>query len=60
VRSVTGHAWSFAVEDMREALLATHVGDEELAPGHGYPVRLVVPGRRGFQWIKWVGRIEVS
>lgn len=60
VRSVTGHAWSFGIDDMREALLATHVGDEELAPGHGYPVRLVVPGRRGFQWIKWVGRIEVS
>jgi hypothetical protein len=60
VRSVTGHSWSFAVDDIREALLATHVGDEELAPGHGYPVRLVVPGRRGFQWIKWVGRIEVS
>lgn len=60
VRSVTGHSWTFRVADLRGALLATHVGGEELSAGHGSPVRLVVPGRRGFQWIKWVGRIEVS
>jgi DMSO/TMAO reductase YedYZ molybdopterin-dependent catalytic subunit len=60
VRSVTGHSWTFELDDLRDALLATHVGGEELQPGHGYPVRLVVPGRRGFQWIKWVGRIEVG
>ena len=40
-------------------LLATHVGDEPLSPGHGAPVRLVAPGRRGFQWVKWIDRIEV-
>ncbi len=60
VVSVTGHRWSFPLADLEEALLATHVGGEVLEPGHGYPVRLVVPGRRGFQWIKWVDRIEVS
>ena len=31
-----------------------------LPPGHGAPVRLVVPGRRGFWWVKWVDRVEVS
>jgi DMSO/TMAO reductase YedYZ molybdopterin-dependent catalytic subunit len=60
VRSVTGHSWSFGLDELNEALLATHVGGDELTAGHGYPARLVVPGRRGFQWIKWVGRIEVS
>ncbi len=59
VVSVTGHAHVFPLDELRGALLATHVGGETLAPGHGYPVRLVVPGRRGFQWIKWVGRIEL-
>jgi DMSO/TMAO reductase YedYZ molybdopterin-dependent catalytic subunit len=60
VTSVTGHSWTFAVDDLAGALLATHVGGEPLSAGHGAPVRLVVPGRRGFQWIKWVGRIEVG
>ncbi|MDP8924527.1 MAG: molybdopterin-dependent oxidoreductase [Chloroflexota bacterium] len=60
VVSITGHRWSFPLDELRGALLATHVGGEPLTPGHGYPVRLVVPGRRGFQWIKWVDRIEVA
>lgn len=59
VTSVTGHSWTFGVDDLGDAILATHVGGEELTAGHGAPVRLVVPGRRGFQWIKWVGRVEV-
>lgn len=60
VVSVTGHRWSFPLEELRVALLPTHVGGEVLTPGHGYPVRLVAPGRRGFQWVKWVGSIEVA
>jgi len=57
--SVTGYRWSLPVEEAREALLATHVGGEPLPHGHGAPARLVAPGRRGFQWVKWVERIEV-
>lgn len=60
VVSVTGHRWSFPLEELEDALLATRVGDEPLSPAHGFPVRLVAPGRRGFQWIKWVARIEVA
>ena len=59
VASLTGYRWSFAMDDTRELLLATHVGDEPLSHGHGAPVRLVVPSARGFQWVKWVQRIEV-
>lgn len=58
--SVTGHRQSFALADLDGALLATHVGGEVLSPGHGYPLRLVVPGRRGFQWVKWVGRLDIA
>jgi len=57
--SVTGYRWSLPIEEARDALLATHVGDERLTHGHGAPARLVAPGRRGFQWVKWVERIEV-
>ena len=60
VRSVTGHSWTFPIAELRSAIVATHVGGEALSPGHGYPARLVVPGKRGFQWIKWVARIEIS
>jgi DMSO/TMAO reductase YedYZ molybdopterin-dependent catalytic subunit len=59
VISRTGYRWSFAVADARRLLLATHVGGEPLSHGHGAPVRLVAPGHRGFEWVKWVVRIEV-
>ncbi|KAB1197098.1 MULTISPECIES: molybdopterin-dependent oxidoreductase [Haloferax] len=59
VRSVTGFRWSFPIEEAREMLLATHVGGESLSHGHGAPLRLVAPNRRGFQWVKWIDTIEV-
>jgi DMSO/TMAO reductase YedYZ molybdopterin-dependent catalytic subunit len=59
VISRTGYRWGFALADARELLLATHVGDEPLSHGHGAPCRLVVPGHRGFQWVKWVERVEI-
>ena len=59
VVSYTGYRWEFPLAVARHLLLATHVGGEELSHGHGAPVRLVAPGRRGFQWVKWVERIEL-
>lgn len=58
-KSVTGYRWSLPLAEARAALLATHVGDEPLSHGHGAPLRLVAPGRRGFQWVKWVQEVEV-
>jgi DMSO/TMAO reductase YedYZ molybdopterin-dependent catalytic subunit len=60
VESVTGHRIVLALADLETAVLATHVGGEPLSPGHGFPVRLVVPGWRGYHWVKWVQRLEVS
>jgi len=57
--SVTGYRWSLPIDEARDALLATRVGGDRLSHGHGAPLRLVAPGRRGFQWVKWIERVEV-
>jgi hypothetical protein len=59
VISVTGYRWSFPLAEARDLLLATHVAGAPLTHGHGAPCRLVAPGHRGFQWVKWVERIEL-
>jgi len=60
VVSVTGYRRRFPVGEAGRLLLATRVGGAPLSPGHGFPARLVAPGRRGFWWVKWVERIEVG
>jgi DMSO/TMAO reductase YedYZ molybdopterin-dependent catalytic subunit len=59
VVSRTGYRWSFSLPDAHGLLLATHVGGQALSHEHGAPLRLVAPGTRGFQWVKWVERIEL-
>ncbi len=57
--SVTSYRWSLPLEEARMALLATHIGEEPLSHEHGFPLRLVAPGHRGFEWVKWITRVEV-
>ena len=59
-RSVTGYRWSLPVSEAEDALLATHVDGDPLTHGHGAPMRLVAPGRRGLQWVKWVDEVRLS
>ncbi|MGY1725876.1 molybdopterin-dependent oxidoreductase [Geodermatophilus sp. SYSU D01062] len=59
VVSVTGYRRRLPLADAGALLLATHCAGRPLSAGHGAPVRLVAPGRRGYWWVKWVRRVEV-
>ena len=60
VVSVSGYARRFPLEAAPNFILATHVAGQRLDHGHGYPLRLVAPEYRGFNWVKWVARVEVN
>jgi DMSO/TMAO reductase YedYZ molybdopterin-dependent catalytic subunit len=42
-----------------DTLLATHLDGEPLSPDHGFPLRLIGPGRPGVNQTKWVTRVVV-
>jgi DMSO/TMAO reductase YedYZ molybdopterin-dependent catalytic subunit len=42
------------------ALLATEADDEPLEPDHGWPLRLVVPGKYFWKSAKWLRGLELS
>ncbi|MFV0523612.1 MAG: molybdopterin-dependent oxidoreductase [Acidimicrobiales bacterium] len=58
VTSSTGYQRRYRPDELDTVFLAVGYGGEPLRPGHGAPVRLVVPGRRGPEWVKWV--VEVA
>ena len=60
VRSATGYGRSFPIGEADRIILATQTEGAPLSVGHGFPARLIVPGRRGYEWVKWVEAIEVS
>ncbi|MFC2024412.1 molybdopterin-dependent oxidoreductase [Chloroflexota bacterium] len=69
---VTFYGLDFAYEDVHYTqtlrlekvyedgvFLAYQVNGEDLPPEHGYPLRLVVKGLNGFNWVKWLWRVKV-
>jgi DMSO/TMAO reductase YedYZ molybdopterin-dependent catalytic subunit len=60
VRSITGYSRRFDIGAAPRLLLATRLDGSPLEAGHGFPVRLVVPGERGFVWVKWVTNIDAE
>lgn len=55
--STTGYGHTFPILEARRILLATHVGGQLLNATHGSPLRAVVPGRRGWFWVKWLAAV---
>ncbi|SNY47134.1 molybdopterin-dependent oxidoreductase [Paractinoplanes atraurantiacus] len=60
VRSTTGFSRWFGADTLDGIWLVTAVGGQPLTYGHGFPARIVAPGRRGFWWVKWVTSIQPS
>ncbi|MEW6552686.1 MAG: molybdopterin-dependent oxidoreductase [Actinomycetota bacterium] len=56
-----GYTTSLSLADIMETdpLLAYGANGEMLPHEQGFPLRLVVPDRLGYKWIKWVTAIEV-
>jgi DMSO/TMAO reductase YedYZ molybdopterin-dependent catalytic subunit len=42
------------------ALLATHADGDPLTPDHGYPLRLVIPGKYFWKSAKWLRGLELT
>jgi DMSO/TMAO reductase YedYZ molybdopterin-dependent catalytic subunit len=59
LEAITGYAHILPNAEAEQILLATQVGGETLEHWHGYPLRAVVPSRRGWFWVKWLSRVEV-
>ena len=59
LRGVADYTAPFTLAQAEEILLATHVTGEILNHSHGFPLRAVVPSRRGWHWVKWLTEIEV-
>ena len=53
----------FNLNDMLQRddiILAYGMNEGMLPPEQGYPLRLVVPGAYGYQWMQWVDSIEIT
>ncbi|HET6252365.1 MAG TPA: sulfite oxidase [Tepidisphaeraceae bacterium] len=50
---------SIADASRDDLLLAYEMNGQPLSPGHGFPLRLIVPGWYGIAWVKWLSRIEL-
>lgn len=56
-----GYRESLALAELPpEALIAYAINGEALEPRHGYPTRLLLPGRYGMKQPKWITRITLS
>ncbi|HEX5836563.1 MAG TPA: molybdopterin-dependent oxidoreductase [Anaerolineales bacterium] len=59
LRGVREYSAPFTLAQAQEILLATHVSEQVLDHPHGFPLRAVVPSRRGWHWVKWMTEVQV-
>lgn len=49
-----------AMDPARDIILAYMQNGEKLAPDHGFPIRMIIPGCIGGRMVKWLKRIIVT
>jgi hypothetical protein len=59
LNAASGYSAYFTIAEADEILLATHSGDQVFDHWHGFPLRAVVPSRRGWQWVKWLVDVQI-
>jgi len=59
VESVTKYSVDLSQNDVASSatMIALKAGSAPLKLEHGYPARLVLPGKPGYEWVKYVARI---
>ena len=57
-----GYSTAIRIEEALkdDAILAYKMNGKQLAYEHGYPLRVVVPGKYGMKWAKWINKIELT
>lgn len=57
-----GYSEAIPIElvEREDILVAYGLGDQTLSPEHGFPARLLIPGRYGMKMTKWLTRIEIA
>lgn len=61
-RCADGYTESLAIADAlhQDTLVTYEINGQPLPPKHGFPVRLLVPGRFGMKNPKWITKIEAT
>jgi len=58
--SADGYSTSLSIKDLNgNVLLSYRLNGKTLPREHGYPLRLVVEGKYGYKWIKWITHIRI-
>jgi DMSO/TMAO reductase YedYZ molybdopterin-dependent catalytic subunit len=62
IKGAQGKAVRIPLQEPRrkKVLLAYRVNEADLPQKHGFPLRLVLEGHYGYDWVKYVDEIEVS
>ncbi|CAG8522939.1 13426_t:CDS:2 [Ambispora gerdemannii] len=55
----TSISLDWSMNDANDVLLAYEMNGERLAPDHGFPLRVIIPGFIGGRMIKWLTKITV-
>lgn len=49
-----------AIDPCNDVMLAYEINDQPLAPDHGYPLRVILPGYVGGRNVKWLEKVWIS